>query len=114
MRKKKSGTSLAVRWLRLRAPNAGGMGSNPGQGTKTPHATRCGQKKKKKVYICVYIYIYYIYIYIHLRNSRKVYNKEMVYLTLTLCCYILKLFNLMGNCHNKILSKKIHTPNFMA
>ena len=27
-----------VQWLRLRAPNAGGRGSIPGQGTKIPHA----------------------------------------------------------------------------
>ena len=32
------GTSLAVQWLRLPAPNAGGMGSIPGQGTKIQHA----------------------------------------------------------------------------
>ncbi|TEA39692.1 hypothetical protein DBR06_SOUSAS3410160, partial [Sousa chinensis] len=38
--------SLAVQWLRLHAPNAGGLGLVPGQGTrsqmpqlKTPHAT---------------------------------------------------------------------------
>ena len=34
------GDSLAVQWLRLCAPNAGGAlgtGSNPGQGTKIPH-----------------------------------------------------------------------------
>ena len=32
------GTSLVVQWLRLRVPNAGGVGSIPGQGTKIPHA----------------------------------------------------------------------------
>ena len=32
---KKSGTSLVVQWLRLRAPNAGGLGSIPGQGTRS-------------------------------------------------------------------------------
>ena len=40
------GASLVVQWLRLRAPNAGGLGSIPGQGTrsrmhavtKVPHA----------------------------------------------------------------------------
>ena len=30
-------TSLVVEWLRLRASNAEGMGSIPGQGTKIPH-----------------------------------------------------------------------------
>ena len=29
------GTSLVVKWLRLRAPNAGGPGSIPGRGTRS-------------------------------------------------------------------------------
>ena len=29
------GTSLVVQWLRLRAPNAGGLGSIPGQGSRS-------------------------------------------------------------------------------
>ena len=29
------GTSLVVQWLRLRAPNAGGLGSIPGQGIRS-------------------------------------------------------------------------------
>ena len=33
-----SGTSLAVQWLRLHAPNAGGTGSIPGWVTKISHA----------------------------------------------------------------------------
>ena len=41
------GTSLVVQWLRLCAPNAGGMGLVPGWGTKILHATQLGQKKKK-------------------------------------------------------------------
>ena len=32
------GTSLAVQWIRLQAPNAGGPGSIPGQANKLPHA----------------------------------------------------------------------------
>ena len=40
------GTSLADQWLRLCAPNVGGTGSSPGQGTKIPHITPLGQKKK--------------------------------------------------------------------
>ena len=32
----KSGTSLVVQWLRLHAPNAGGLRLIPGQGTR-PH-----------------------------------------------------------------------------
>ena len=43
----KFGTSLVVQRLRLYTPNAGGVGSIPGQGTKILHATQCGQKKKK-------------------------------------------------------------------
>ena len=31
---KKPGPSLVVQWLRLHAPNAGGPGSSPGQGTR--------------------------------------------------------------------------------
>ena len=41
------GTSLAVQWLGLCAPNAGGTGSIPGRGTKIPHAAQCSLKKKK-------------------------------------------------------------------
>ena len=42
------GTSLVVQWLRLCAPNAGDMGSIPGQGTKIPHACRARKKKKRQ------------------------------------------------------------------
>ena len=43
-------TSLAVQWLRLHTPTAGGMGSipRPHRGTKISHAGQCGKKKKKK------------------------------------------------------------------
>ena len=34
-----------VQWLKFQAPNAGGMGLIPGQGTKIPHAA--GQIKTK-------------------------------------------------------------------
>ena len=46
--KKTLGTSLVVQWLRLLAPNAGGMGPIPGQGTKIPQATWRDQKKEKR------------------------------------------------------------------
>ena len=36
--KKNSGISLVIQWLRLRIPNARGLGSIPGQGTKILHA----------------------------------------------------------------------------
>ena len=42
------GTSLAVQWLRLQAPNARDTGLIPGWGTKILHATWFGQKKKKR------------------------------------------------------------------
>ena len=42
------GTSLAVQWLRLCAPSAGGMGSIPGHETEISHAMQHGQKPKKK------------------------------------------------------------------
>ena len=39
-----SGTSLAVWWLRLRAPSVGGTGLIPGWGTKIPNAMGCRKK----------------------------------------------------------------------
>ena len=45
-RKERAGTSLAVQWLRLYTPNAQGMGSIPGWGTRVPHAAWCGQKRE--------------------------------------------------------------------
>ena len=44
----KVGTSLVVQWLSLHASKAGSASSIPGQGTKIPHAARCGQKGKKE------------------------------------------------------------------
>ena len=41
--KGKKWTSLAVPWLRFRAPSAGGAGSIPGWGIKIPHAVQCSQ-----------------------------------------------------------------------
>ena len=43
----KQGTSLAVQWLRLHAPSAGGTGSIPGRGSKILCAAGHGQKKNK-------------------------------------------------------------------
>ena len=44
------GTSLMVQWLILHASNAGSMGLNPGQGSRScmPHGS--GLLKKKKIY----------------------------------------------------------------
>ena len=42
------GISLAVQWLRLCAPNAGGTGLIPGWGTKIPHAALCDQNNNNK------------------------------------------------------------------
>ena len=40
IKKPHTGTSLVVQWIRLRTPNAGGLGSIPGQGTRSHmHAT---------------------------------------------------------------------------
>ena len=39
----KTGTSLAVQWLRLRTSKAGAVGSIPGRGTKISHAAWRGQ-----------------------------------------------------------------------
>ena len=38
--------SKLFQWLRLRASNTGSVGSIPVQGTKIPHALRCGQEIK--------------------------------------------------------------------
>ena len=40
-------TFLVVKWLRLCAPNAGGVGLISGQGTEILHAAWCSQKKIK-------------------------------------------------------------------
>ena len=40
-----AGTSLAVQWLRLCAPNAESTGSISGRGSKILHAARHSQKK---------------------------------------------------------------------
>ena len=48
---KRLGTSLVVQWLRLCAPNAGGPGSIPGQGSRSHMQqlrARMPQLKKKK------------------------------------------------------------------
>ena len=42
--KRQRGDFLAVQWLRCRASIAGGASLNPGQGTKSPHATGRGQE----------------------------------------------------------------------
>ena len=42
--KNKKGTFLVVQWLGPCTSNSGGVSSIPGQGTKIPHATECGQK----------------------------------------------------------------------
>ena len=47
------GTSLAVQWLRLHAPSAGGMGSIPDQGTKIPHATWPKKRLHLVQFICI-------------------------------------------------------------
>ena len=44
------GTSLAVQWLRLCAPNVGDGGSFPGQGTKIPHATKHRQNNNNNFF----------------------------------------------------------------
>ena len=51
---------MAVQWLRLCAPNAGGMGSIPGRGTKILHSAARAtptlpQKKKEKEMATAYL-----------------------------------------------------------
>ena len=38
-----------VQWLRLCTSTAGGVGSNPGRGTKIPHTEHSEAKKKKRL-----------------------------------------------------------------
>ena len=66
------GTSLIIKWVRMRlwAPHARGVGSIPGQGTRsyTPHLRVCMPQLKilhaatktrcNQIYIYIYIYIY--------------------------------------------------------
>ena len=40
--------SLVAQWLSLHVPNTRGVGSNPGWGSRIPHATQCGQEKNKQ------------------------------------------------------------------
>ena len=47
-----SGTSLVVQWLSLRANNAGGPGSIPGQGTTIPHAATKSSHAATKNPVC--------------------------------------------------------------
>ena len=42
------GTSLVVQWLRRRAPNAGGLTSIPGQGTRSHRPSDVAKKGKKR------------------------------------------------------------------
>ena len=61
-------TSLEVARLRLCAPNAGGVGSIPGRGTKILYATWRGQKKKKKFFYRLFL------AFIHLVKGFKVFK----------------------------------------
>ena len=45
------GNSLVVQWLELHASTAGGMGSVPGWGAKSPQDTQCGKKKTRWIRI---------------------------------------------------------------
>ena len=47
-RQEQGGTSLVVQWLRLQAPNSGGLGSILGGGTKIPHAVHMAREEKNK------------------------------------------------------------------
>ena len=48
------GPFLAVQGLRVHTFKAEGMGSNPGQGTKIPHAIQHSLKKKKIIKIIMW------------------------------------------------------------
>ena len=44
------GTSLVVQWLRLRAPNAGGLGSIPGKESRS-HILQLRPRAAEEIYI---------------------------------------------------------------
>ena len=46
LKKIPAGTSVAIQWLRLHVPNAGGTGLIPGQGTEIPHQELKSSKEK--------------------------------------------------------------------
>lgn len=50
--KRITGTSLAVRWLRLCISTAGGTGSVPSQGTNIPHVAQDSPPPKKCITTC--------------------------------------------------------------
>ena len=63
LKKQKTGTSLAVQWLRLCTPNAGGPGSISGQGTRScmpqlrsPHAATKSSRASTKTWCSQVIY----------------------------------------------------------
>ena len=45
------GTSLVVHWLRLHAPNAGGPGSIPGQGTRSHMPQRRSRTRQQRSHV---------------------------------------------------------------
>ena len=66
------GNSLVVQWLGLHASNAGGTGSLPGQGAKSPHATRSTTKKKKKCFRSVSHFV--------TQNTEKIWTWDLRFL----------------------------------
>ena len=71
---------MAVQGLGFLAHNAGGVGSIPGQGTKTcrPH---CAAKKSHFYFICIYIFYTHLSLGIHrglVTVSLEYQNKQML------------------------------------
>ena len=52
-------TSLVVKWLSLHAPNAGGLGSIPGQGTRS-HMPQTQDATQSKIFILSHRYLFII------------------------------------------------------
>ena len=81
------GTSLVVQWLRFCAPNAGGLGLIPGQGTRFHmlQLRSCVPQlrpgtAKKNIYIYIYVYTVTLvcsYYHIHHRNSFHIINLKL-------------------------------------
>ena len=78
---------MVVQWLRFYTPNARGLGSTPGQGTR-PHMLQLKKRKKKKRSLMLQCNpIYLILIYLFNCNEDPVQPNKLIKK---------KIFNIMG------------------
>ena len=76
-----TGTFLEVQWLRLCVSTAGGLGSIPGRGTKTPHAAWCGQKKKKIFFSALWppLFPLLCIVYLHYASTKPPHQQKYLF-----------------------------------